>query len=76
MTQWYALFAPAPTAPAIVKRLHGEVVKAIAEPAVNKRLIDIGTEPVGSTPEQLAAQVQAELRRWSSLFKTARIKIE
>ena len=76
VTQWYALFAPAATPPAIVKRLHGEVVKAVADPTVNKRLVDIGTEPVGSTPEELAAQVQAETRRWASLFKAVQIKID
>jgi tripartite-type tricarboxylate transporter receptor subunit TctC len=59
-----------------VKRLHGETIKAIEQPAVNKRLVEIGTEPVGSTPEQLADQVKTEMARWSNLIKSAGIKVE
>ncbi|HYC45325.1 MAG TPA: tripartite tricarboxylate transporter substrate binding protein [Burkholderiales bacterium] len=76
VTQWYGLFVPAATPAPVVKRLHSEAVKAIAQPAVNKRLVEIGTEPVGSSPDQLADQVKSEMARWGSLFKSGVIKIE
>jgi tripartite-type tricarboxylate transporter receptor subunit TctC len=76
VTQWYGLFVPAGTPASIVKRLHSEAVKAVEQPAVNKRLVEIGTEPVGGTPEQLAEQVKTEIARWSSLIRNAGIKVE
>ncbi len=76
VTQWYGFFMPAQTPPQIVKRVHGETVKALEQSAVHKRLLDAGMEPVGSTPEQLADQVKTETARWRQLFQTAKIKIE
>jgi len=76
VTQWYGLFAPAATPAPVIKRLHAEAIKALQQPDVRKRLEGIGTEPVGSTPEQLAAQVRTEITRWSSLIKSAGIKVE
>jgi len=76
VTQWYGLFAPAATPAPVIKRLHAETIKALQQPDVRKRLEGIGTEPVGSTPEQLAAQVKTEITRWSSLIKSAGIKVE
>jgi len=76
VTQWYGLFAPAATPAPVIRRLHAEAIKALEQPAVSKRLVGIGTEPVGSTPEALAAQVKTEITRWSSLIKSAGIKVE
>jgi tripartite-type tricarboxylate transporter receptor subunit TctC len=76
VTQWYGLFAPAGTPREIVTRLHAEIVRALDRPEVRKRLIDIGTDPVGSTPEQLAAQVKSEIARWGELIRNAGIKPE
>lgn len=76
VTQWYGLFAPAGTPGPVVRRLHEQVVKSIAQPSVRKRLESIGTEPVGSTPEALGAQVKTEIARWRSVIQTAGIKVE
>lgn len=76
VTQWYGLFAPAGTPRNIITRLHGDAARAIAQPAVRKRLGDIGTDPVGSTPEKLAEQVKTEIARWSSLIRSAGIRAE
>ncbi|MCC7079454.1 MAG: tripartite tricarboxylate transporter substrate binding protein [Burkholderiales bacterium] len=76
VTQWYGLFAPAGTPRSVVQRLHEQVVKSIAQPAVRKRLESIGTEPVGSTPEVLGGQVKTEIARWRSVIQTAGIKVE
>ena len=76
VTQWYGLFVPAATPAPITKRLHSEAVSALHQPAVHKRLVDIGMEPVGSTPDQLAAQVKTEMTRWNAVIKSARIRVE
>jgi tripartite-type tricarboxylate transporter receptor subunit TctC len=74
VTQWYGLFAPAATPREIVNRLHAETVRALERPEVRRRLIDIGTDPVGGTPDQLAAQVKSEIARWGELIRKAGIK--
>ncbi len=63
-TPWYGLFAPAGTPPAIVERLSKAVIAVIHEPALHKRLIDMGVEPTGLGPEKLAAIMKQDYERW------------
>lgn len=76
VTQWYAIFAPAGTPASVVQRVHEQIAKSIALPSVRKRLEDIGTEPAGGTPQQLGAQVKAEIARWTTVIRAAGIKPE
>jgi len=72
-TSWYALVAPAGTAPAIVDRLHGEIVKALREPDVREKIAGLGAEPVGNSPAEFAAMQRAETVRWTRVAKEANI---
>ena len=63
--EWYALFLPAGTPPDIVTRLHAEVMKIMASPAMVKRIADIGAESSTDTPEQFAKFVEKEDQVWS-----------
>ena len=67
---------PVKTPAAIVKKLHDDTVAILAEPAIKERLEQVGVEVVGSTPEQLAAQVRAETELWGPIIKAAGIKSE
>jgi len=49
---WQGVFAPAGTPPDIVKRLNTEIVKIINMPDVQKRLLELGAEPVGNSSEE------------------------
>jgi tripartite-type tricarboxylate transporter receptor subunit TctC len=73
---WSGLFGPAGMPKDIVARLHAEVVKAIAAPAVRERFNVEGAEPVGSSPQEFAAHVRNELKRWADVIKSAGIKAE
>ncbi len=75
MQSWFAFFTAARTPPEIVSRLSSGLKAALHDPAVVKRLAEIGTTPVGSTPEELAAAMQAEVRLWEPVIKAADIKI-
>ena len=70
---WFGLFAPAGTPKPIVDRLSAETRAALGAPDVRKRLIDLGAEPLGSTPEAFAAYVNAEFQRWGRLTREAGI---
>src|SRR5262252_2785996 len=72
-TSWYALVAPAGTPPAVIERLHAEIVRALAEPEVREKIEGLGAEPVGNSPEAFAAMQRAEAARWSRVAKEANI---
>ena len=73
---WFGLVAPAGTPRPVIARLHGEVVKVLANPEVRTRILGIGMEPVGDTPEQFAAHIRSEIERWGRVVKAAGIKAE
>ena len=74
--EWNALLAPAATPPEIVKRLHAEVAKVMAMDEVRARFADLGAQPVGSNPEELAAFLKLEMAKWAEVVKAANIRIE
>jgi tripartite-type tricarboxylate transporter receptor subunit TctC len=71
---WYALFVPAGTPPATLQRLHTAAAAAIKDPAVNKRLVEMGLEPTGHGPEQLGAILKADLERWGEVIRASGFK--
>ena len=73
---WTSLFAPAGTPPAIVRKLQSEIAKIVQIPEIRERMTAIGIDPIGSTPEELAAQLRADLNRWTKVARTAGVKAE
>lgn len=69
MTPWYGLTAPKGTPQAIVERLNTTVVSALQSRDMQDRMMRVGYEPEGSTPDQLAAHIKAELARYGKLIK-------
>jgi tripartite-type tricarboxylate transporter receptor subunit TctC len=73
---WYGLFAPAGTPQATLMRLNAAVLKALGRPDVRERLIGLGAEPAGTTPEEFAAFIAAEVDKWGKVVKEAKIRID
>jgi tripartite-type tricarboxylate transporter receptor subunit TctC len=76
---WYGLWAPGGTPKDIIARLNSAVRDALADPAVRKRLSDLGQvipPPEQQTPEALAAYHKAEIDKWWPLVRAAGIKVE
>jgi tripartite-type tricarboxylate transporter receptor subunit TctC len=73
---WFGLFVPAGTPPALLERLSRETRGALAAADVRKKLVDLGAEPLGSTPQEFAAYVQAESARWGKLAKEKGIRAD
>jgi len=73
---WFGLFAPAGTPRPIVERLSAETRAALAAADVRKRLIDLGAEPLGSTPDEFGAYVQSEFQRWGRLARETGMRIQ
>lgn len=73
---WHGVLAPRGTPPAIVARLHDEIVKLLKTPEMTKRLNDLGLEPIGSSPQAFAAFIRSENVRWAQIAREANIKLE
>jgi tripartite-type tricarboxylate transporter receptor subunit TctC len=76
---WHAIWVPKDTPKDIIAKLNDALMKALADPATKKRLIDIGQEifpPEQQTPEALRSFQQAEIDKWWPIIKAANIKAE
>jgi tripartite-type tricarboxylate transporter receptor subunit TctC len=76
VSSWNGLLAPARTPPAIVAKLHREVVRILALPDVRERFAAQAAEPVGSSPEEFRAYIRSEIDRWAVVSKKANVVLE
>ena len=73
---WNAFFAPAGTPKPVIDRLNAAALAALADPEIAAKLKDLSTIVVGSTPEQLATHVQAELAKWAPVVKASGAQLD
>jgi len=73
---WYGIVAPAKTSPAIVQRLNAELQTILKIPEVQSSFAKQGAAVTFGTPQDYAAFMQAESRRWGEIVKKNHIKIE
>lgn len=73
---WDALLAPKGTAPAVISKLNAAVIQALQSPALAKRFESEGAVPDTSTPEALAAFINAELVKWAAVVARTPIKVD
>jgi tripartite-type tricarboxylate transporter receptor subunit TctC len=73
---WYGILVPAATPRLVVQLLNAEVVRAVKTAEVRERLAGEGAEPIGSTPEEFAAHIKAEMTRLGKVIREANLKAE
>jgi tripartite-type tricarboxylate transporter receptor subunit TctC len=76
IVNWYVLSAPAATPRAIIDRLNVEVGKIMTSAETRQHFVNIGGEPVSTTPEQAVSFLRAESERWGKVIREAGIKGE
>ncbi len=74
--QTSGLFAPAKTSPAIIGQLHRHGAAFLGQPEVREQLMTSGVEAVGSTPQQFAAKIKAEVARMGKVIRDVGIRVE
>jgi len=73
---WQGIFAPARTPKPIVDRLSAEISRIVMLPDITERIINWGSQPLISTPEQFAALMAADFTKFAEIIKTANIKLD
>lgn len=73
---WYGVVMPGGTPKEIVTRVHGDVVRILAQPDVNERLTADAGEIVAGTPEAFSAYIKAELARWTKVIQETGVKAD
>jgi tripartite-type tricarboxylate transporter receptor subunit TctC len=76
LTAWNAFFGPRGTPQPIVMRINAEVRRILAEPETRQRMMALGFEVAGSTPQELAERVRVEREKWSRIIRAARITVD
>ncbi len=73
---WFGILAPAATPKEVITRLNADIVKIINSPDFRKKMEEIGAEPVGNTPDQMAKQIKDDTNMYAKLVKDAKVAIE
>jgi tripartite-type tricarboxylate transporter receptor subunit TctC len=68
--------APAGTPKHVIALLNGQIVRILKLPDVKERLATLGFDPVGSTPDELAAKIQSETNKWTKVVRQTNVKID
>jgi tripartite-type tricarboxylate transporter receptor subunit TctC len=76
MVGWQGVWAPAGTSPEIVQRLNAAIVKVIHKPEMQKRIEELGYEPLGSSPKEMADRIHKETAEWTAILKQANITLD
>jgi tripartite-type tricarboxylate transporter receptor subunit TctC len=75
-SSWFGLLAPAGTPADVVLRLQQETAKALNLPAVKEKLLAQGAIPSGNTPQQFAALIDAEIKKWAPVVTVSGAKVD
>jgi tripartite-type tricarboxylate transporter receptor subunit TctC len=70
---WQAVAAPKGLPPEIKSKLHAAIVAALNDPTVKPKLLELGFEIVGNTPEQFTAFQATEFARWKNVIEVGKI---
>jgi tripartite-type tricarboxylate transporter receptor subunit TctC len=71
---WGGLLAPTGTPATIVRKLHLETAKALAQPDVRAKFADLGLETIGNSPDEFAAVIKSEIPQWAKVINESGIK--
>jgi tripartite-type tricarboxylate transporter receptor subunit TctC len=73
---WYGVLAPAGTPRDILKKVSDGIAAIVRRPEMREKLLAQGATPVGSTPEQFAAHIQRELKKWAVVVKDSGARVD
>ena len=76
VSSWYGIMAPAGTPPAIIDKLNGELVKALRDDDLRRKMQALGAEPIGDSPTAFAKVLTADIKSWGRVIGAAKISFQ
>ena len=76
MGNWTGIVAPVKTPKAVVNKLAAEITRIIRSPEMSKRLLEMGVDPMGGTPEEFGKLIRAEVARFGKAVKASGAKAD
>ena len=73
---WFGFFVPAKTPPDVIARINADTNAALVHPPVKSRFEELGANPKGSTPAELAAFLKSEIDKWGPVIREAKIRVD
>ena len=73
---WFGILAPAGTPPVVIEKIRAEIEQMVKAPDIRKQFLEMGAEPVGNTPAQMAAQIKSELTTYEALAKQIKLVVD
>lgn len=73
---WFGILAPAGTPPSVIEKIRAEIDQMVKAPDIRKQFLEMGAEPVGNTPAQMAAQIKSELTSYEALAKQIKLVVD
>ncbi len=73
---WFALVAPPRTPAAVAARLSATVAEILRSPEMTRRYAEVGAEPIGNTPQEMAAWMKEDTERWRAVIKAGNISVD
>ena len=76
VSSWFGTVVPAKTPRPLVTQLSTQIAKAMREPDVQQRLVDLGVRPIASTPEEFAEFLKKDRAKWDGVIRAANIRLD
>ncbi len=76
VSSWFGFFVPARTPQEVIAKINADTNAALVHPPVKQRFDELGANPKGSTPAELAAFLKSEIDKWGPVIQEAKIKVE
>jgi tripartite-type tricarboxylate transporter receptor subunit TctC len=73
---WFGFFVPVKTPQDVIAKINADTNAALVHPPVKSRFEELGANPKGSTPAQLAAFLKSEIDKWGPVIRDAKIRVE
>jgi tripartite-type tricarboxylate transporter receptor subunit TctC len=75
-TTWFGVVAPPKTPREITQKLSATIAQILKQPDIVKRLAEFNAEPVGNTPDEMAAHMKEDMERWRAVIKAGKLGVD